>query len=311
MNFSDSFVQQQYQAAYNFALYKLGNSGHAEDVAAQTVNLFVLKSGTISPDKFSSWIRSTCLNYCRKYYDNKKRDNFLQKGLRDNLIDFFGVEHDSDLTASFRKSMEELDELETRSLILYFNCGQNLKKMSEVTGESHASLRKRISRIKMKLKAETYKNLGYIATKKIVVPKLHEAIIQFVRRLKKNIEENTIDKMFYYFSESNTQNYQPNYDIMKIKDYEVILRDGKYKIYLLYLDSQQQINSIAFSFFLNEKNQLKITGLPKQKRKLAILTKSSEAAKELSSLMKSFPEDRQGLIKIPPEIMMKLTEKVG
>jgi len=309
MEFSDSFVQQQYQAAYNFALYKLGNSSYAEDVAAQTVNLSILKSGSINPDKLNSWVRTTCLNYCRKYYDNKKRENSLHKGLRDNLIDFFGIEHDNELTESFRKSMQELDELEARSLVLYFNCGQNIKKMSEVTGESHTGLRKRISRIKMKLKAETYKNLGYIATKKIVVPKLHEAIIQFVRRLKKNIEDNTIDKMFYYFSESNTKNYQPNFDIMKIKEYEVILRDGKYKIYLLYLDSQQQINSIAFSFFLNEKNQLKITGLPKQKRKLAILTKSSEAAQELSSLMKSFPENRKGLIKIPQDVMIKLTER--
>ena len=311
MEINEGFVQQQYQAAYNFALYKLGNSGQAEDVAAQTVNLFILKSGTINPDKFNAWIRSTCLNYCRKFYDNKKRENFLQKGLRDSLVEFFGVEHDNDLTENFKKSMEDLDELETRSLVLYFNCGQNVKKMSEVTGESHASLRKRVYRIKMKLKAETYKNLGYIATKKIVVPKLHEAIIQFVRRLKSNIENNTIDKMFYYFSESNTQNYNPDFDIQKIKDYEVILCDGKYKIYLFYLDSSQQINNITFSFFLNEKNQLKISGLPKQQRKIAKLNKNSQSAKELSSLLKKFPENRQGLIKIPPEIMSKLTEQVG
>jgi len=49
--------------------------------------------------------------------------------------------------------------------------------------------------------------------------------------------------------------------------------------------------------------------LPKQKRKLAILTKSSEAAQELSSLMKSFPENRKGLIKIPQDVMIKLTER--
>jgi RNA polymerase sigma factor (sigma-70 family) len=310
MEINEGFVQQQYQAAYNFALYKLGNSGQAEDVAAQTVNLFILKSNTINPEKFNAWIRSTCLNYCRKFYDNKKRENFLQKGLRESLVEFFGVEHDSNLTDNFKKSMENLDELETRSLVLYFNCGQNVKNMSEITGESHASLRKRVYRIKMKLKAETYKNLGYIATKKIIVPKLHEAIIQFVRRLKNNIEDNTIDKMFYYFSETNTQNYNPNFDIQKIKDYEVILCDGKYKIYLFYLDSQKQMNNITFSFFLNEKNQLKISGLPKQQRKIAKLNKSSQSAKELSSLLKKFPENRQGLIKIPPEIMQKLTERV-
>ncbi|MCF7911019.1 MAG: sigma-70 family RNA polymerase sigma factor [Candidatus Cloacimonetes bacterium] len=308
MEFNEGFVQQQYQAAYNYALYKLGNSSQAEDVAAQTVNLFILKSDTINSDKFNAWIRSTCLNYCRKYYDNTKKENFLQKGLRESLINFFGVEHDGNLTENFRQSMENLDELEARSLVLYFNCGQNIKKMSEVTGESHVSLRKRISRIKMKLKAETYKNLGYIATKKIIVPKLHEAIIQFVRRLKNNIENNTIDKMFYYFSESNTQNFNPDFDIQKIKDYEVILCDGKYKIYLFYLDSQQHINNIIFSFFLNDKNQLKISGLPKKQRKLAKITKSTESARELSSLLEKYPENRQGLIKIPQEVMQKLTE---
>ncbi|MDP8221090.1 MAG: hypothetical protein P9X26_07080, partial [Candidatus Stygibacter frigidus] len=58
----------------------------------------------------------------------------------------------------------------------------------------------------------------------------------------------------------------------------------------------------------NEKNQLKITELPKKQRKIAKLIKSSAAAEELSSLMKSFPEDRKELIKIPQEVMAKLTE---
>ncbi len=307
MEVNDSFVQQHYQTAYNFALYKLGNSSQAEDVAAQTINLFILKSSMINPDKFTAWVRTTCLNYCRKYYDNKRKENFLQKGLREDLVEFFNIEHDSELTENFRKSMESLNELDTRSLVLYFNCGQNIKKMAEVTGESHVSLRKRISRIKQKLKAETYKNLGYIATKKIIVPQLHEAIIQFVRRLKKNIEDNTIEKMFYYFSETNIKKYKPEFDIQQIKDYEVILRDGKFKIFLFYLDSEQQINNISFTFFLNEKNQLKISGLPKQQRKIVKLKMNSQSANELSLLLKNYPENRHGLIKIPQEIMKKLT----
>ena len=307
MELNDGLIQQHYKDVYNFALYKLGDSNKAEDVASQTINLFILKGDMITTDNYYSWLRSTCLNYCRKLYDNKKKDRTLYKGLRDNLVEFFKVEHDSELTHNFHLAMESLNELDARSLVLYFYSGQNVKKMSEITGESHDSVRKRIYRIKKKLKAETYKNLGYIATKKIVIPKLHEAIIQFIRRLKKNIENNTIEKMFYYFSKTNISNYKPEYDIQKIKDYEVTLKNGKYRIFIFYHDSQKQINNISFTFYLNEKNQLKISELPERRRRLVKIDRNSNTAKEIASLLKDYPESRNGLIKIPLEIMQRLT----
>lgn len=307
MESNDVFVQEQYQIAYNFALYKLGNSALAEEAAAQTINLFLLKSEMINSEKYSSWVRGTCLNYCRKYYDHKKKEQYLNNGIKETLINHFKTEHDTGLSENFQLAMEKLDELETRTLVLYFKCDQSTKSMSEITGENQSSLRKRIYRIKQKLKAETYKSLGYIATKKIIVPKLHEAIIQFVRRLKRNIENNTINKMFYYFSETSIKNYRPDFDIQKIKDYEVTLKNNVYKIYIFYHDSESQINTISFKFYLNEKNQLKITDLPEKKRKLVRVKKNTESAKELEELLKKFPEGRKGLVKIPPEVMEKLT----
>jgi hypothetical protein len=133
-----------------------------------------------------------------------------------------------------------------------------------------------------------------------------------VRRLKKNIDNNSIEKMFYYFSETNTANYKPQFDIQKVKDYEVILKNGKFKIYLFYSDSEKQINTVSFSFYINEKNQLKISELPKQKRKIVKLNKNknSEAYQELNQLLKDYPENRQGLIKIPSDIMRRLAKEV-
>ncbi|MCF7918338.1 MAG: sigma-70 family RNA polymerase sigma factor [Candidatus Cloacimonetes bacterium] len=311
MELNDSYVQDHFQKAYSFALYKLGNKQQAEDIASQTINLFLLKSDMINPEKTESWVRGTCLNFCRKYFTNVDRERTTLNYVRDELISFYDVDHteDNELLTNFRKAMESLNELEARSLVLYFNSGQNIKRMSEIIGENHASLRKRISRIKQKLKAETYKELGYIATKKIIVPQMHEAIIQFVKRLKTNIENNTIEKMFYYFSEANIKDYKPQYDIQKIRDYEVVLRDGKYTIYLFYQDSENKMSNIFFTFYLNSKNQLKITKLPKQGTKMICLKAGTVSAQEIIKYLKENPENHQGLIKMSPEMIKRIIAK--
>jgi RNA polymerase sigma factor (sigma-70 family) len=309
MDINENIIRQQFEIAYNFALYKLGNVGQAEDVAAQVINLYILKSDQINTEKVSAWIRGTCLNYCHKFYDQKNREKVLTQNLKEHLITSFATESNDDLATNFRNALENLSELDTRSLVLYFCAGQNLRKMSEITGESYSNLRKRIYRIKQKIKADTYKNLGFIATKKIIVPQLHEAIIQFVRRLKSNIQANTIENMFYYFSETELKNYNPQFDIHTIKDYEVLLKDGVYKIFLFYLDSNNQMNNLAFSFFLNEKKQLKISNLPKQQNKIMKISQNSSAAAELSALLNDYPEDNRGLVKIPPELLKNFITK--
>jgi RNA polymerase sigma factor (sigma-70 family) len=308
MELSDSYLQEHYKKAYSFALYKLGDKQQAEDVASQAINLFLLKSDMINPEKTDSWLRGTCLNYCRKYFQSVVRDRNAINRIQEELITSYNVDHDDDneLMENFRKAMESLSELETRSLVLYFNSGQNIKRMAEIIGENYGSLRKRIFRIKQKLKAETYKELGYIATKKIIVPQMHEAIIQFVKRLKMNIESNTIEKMFYYFSEVNIADYKPEFDIRKIKEYEVILRNGKYTIYLFYLDSENKINNIYFTFYLNDKNQLKITRLPKQESRMMIFEKDSVITQDVFNYLKTCPENSQGMVKLPPELLHKM-----
>lgn len=311
MESSSNFLSDYFTDTYNFAYYKLGNKQQAEDVASQTINLFLLKTDMINPEKRIAWLRTTCLNYCRKYYTRVVRDKRNINHVREELIHFYRDDHQEnlELISSFRKAMENLNELEARTLVIYFNSGQNIKKMSEIIGENYSSLRKRIFRIKNKLKAETYKELGYIATRKIIIPQLHEAVIQFIKRLKKNIENNTIEKMFYYFSEIDIKDYKPEFDIQKIRDYEVTLRDGIYTIYLFYQDSAEVMRNLNFSFHLNRKNQLKIIRLPKMARRLLHFENSTKTAQEIIKLLRNSPENGKGLIKINSDTLKQIIAK--
>jgi len=311
MELNDSNVQELFKKTYTFALYKLGNMQQAEDVASQTINKFILKSDMVNSEKAESWLRTTCLNNCRKYFREVNREHKVINQVQQELIGLYDVEHsdNSELMENFRKAISNLNELEARSLVLYFNSGQNVKKMAEIIGENYGSLRKRIFRIKQKLKAETYKELGYIATKKIVIPQMHEAIIQFVKRLKKNVEQNTIEKMFYYFSEVKLKDYNPQFDINTIKDYEIVLRKGKYTIYLFYSDSTSKLCNLYFTFYLNEKNQLKITKLPQVPKKMVTFAPNSAAANKMIKYLKDHPESNKGLIKISDDIINEIAAK--
>lgn len=310
MKLQDRKLRDHYRTAYNYAYYKIGSKCHAEDIASQAVNLYILKSDSINPAKANSWIRTACLNYCRKYYTQKAKSNKMINHVQQELIDYYKTDHEqgtNNLHDKFFSAMENLSELETRTLVLYFKNEQNIKKLAEEIGENYSGLRKRIFRIKQKLKAETYRELGYIATRKIVTPHMHEAIIQFVKRLKKNIENNTIEKMFYYFSETNIKDFNPDFDINKIKDYEVLLRNGKYTIFLFYTDSQQKMNNFHFTFYLNSKKQLKILKLPEKSKKIIEFSDGSEKAEKIKELMKNTRTDHNGFIKIPSDLLEKIS----
>ena len=311
MNYTDKQLEEYNKAAFGYALYLTGNIDAANDIASQTISLFLLSFKGGSNEK--GWIINTVKNYSNKYFDKIKLENKQVRTYREELVEkIYGqveYERDESLQEAFRDSFEALNDIELKSLFYYFQCNENIKEMHDNIGGSYATLRKQVSRIKNKLKAETYRNLGFIGTKMIVTPQLDNLIYQFLLRFKKNLENNTLEKMHYYFSEVDLKNYNPSYEIKKILDYDIEINDKIYKAWVFFQNKQNVGDSFYIEFFIDDKNHLKIVTPPTKPQKLFIIEESSEEGKQIRKLLDTFPIDKSGRPKIPEEEMDKIIKQ--
>jgi hypothetical protein len=311
LNYTDKQLEEYNKAAFGYALYLTGNIDAANDIASQTISLFLLSFKGDCNEK--GWIINTVKNYSNKYFDKIKLENKQVLTYREELVEkVYGqveYERDESLKEAFRDSFEALNDHELKSLFYYFQCNENIKEMHNNIGGSYVTLRKQISRIKNKLKAETYRNLGFIGTKMIVTPQLDNLIYQFLKRFKKNLENNTLEKMHYYFSEVDLNNYNPTYEIKEILEYDIDLNDSIYKAWVFFQNKHNVIDSFYIDFFVDDKNYLKIVTPPTKTKKIVIIEPESEEGKQIRKLLDTFPIDKSGRPKIPEEEMDKIIKQ--
>ncbi|MDO9576818.1 MAG: DUF2089 family protein [Candidatus Cloacimonadales bacterium] len=251
------------------------------------------------------WIISTAGNYCKKYFakssketkNTEKYGSEIFKNLMENPI----VESDLELSKAFKESFNALTEVELQTILYYFKCNENFKEIHENLDISYDALRKRLSRIKSKLKAETYKKLGYYGSKRIVTPQLNNLIIKFLQRFKENLENGTINKMYYYFSDVDLSNYEHNIKIKKIIEYDIELLNSVYKAWVFYENKQDIAESFFIEFYIDENNYLRIITPPTKKSNLIVFDADSMEAKKIIELLKKYPEDKTGRPNVPKE----------
>jgi len=311
-------LKNYHTLAYNYALYKVGSLDAAEDIASQTIYSYLLKRDRITSENHGGWIINTSKNYCNQYFDRLQ----LEKKLKHNLIanvageiqtkiyeslDFVEVEKDEFFDA-VKNAKETLSSKELQTYILYLQCETNVQRMVEITAESSDVIRQRISRINRKIKAETYKKFGVITTKKILSPQINDIIKKFLLRFKKNLENNTLNKMFYYFSKKDISDYKPQFNIKKVLDYEVNLKDSIYKIHVVFTNIHDESESFYFSFTV-EHNSLKVIQPPTPHQEHYQV--SIEDTALIMDLLKRYPEDSTGVHNVPDEELQLLKKLLG
>ncbi len=316
---NDAVVLKNYHTlAYNYALYKVGSLDAAEDIASQTIYSYLLKREKIEENNDEGWIVNTSKNYCNQYFDRLKAEKKLQNDMVGNMarelqtkiyesLDFVDNEK-NELLDAVKNAKETLTSKELQTYILYLQCEANVQRMEKIIGESNEVIRQRISRINRKIKAETYKKLGVITTKKILSPQINDIIKKFLLRFKKHLENNTLNKMFYYFSKKDISNYNPQFNIKKVLDYEVVLDDAIYTIHVVFTNTQDEDESFYFSFTV-ENNFLKVLQPPTPHREHYQL--SGEDAEILLTLLKKYPEDSTGAHRVPDEELVLLRRILG
>ncbi|MCK4655096.1 MAG: sigma-70 family RNA polymerase sigma factor [Candidatus Cloacimonetes bacterium] len=287
-------ISEYQKLAFKCALNRTGNVIEAREIASQTLTLYLKKKHIMKNTK--GWIINTTRNYCNKLFEESKKYKLWKKELKDDLLSKSScIERDDSLKTAFRDSLNTLNRKELKTLYYFYQSSQSIKKMYKVYGGSYQALRKRISRIKKKLKAETYRRLGVIASKKIVTPQLENLINNFLRSFRINLKNETLEKMYYYFSEVNLKNYKPSFDIKKIVEYSIQFNDYVYKILVIFKNQNGDIDSFSFEFYIDNKNYLKIKKLPQKPKKMIRISINSDEGKKIVELLRMYPENRESL----------------
>ena len=319
MKKNDTEVLKNYhKLAYNYALYKVGSLDAAEDIASQTIYSYLLKRDRVLHENHEGWIINTSKNYCNQYFDQKKSERKLCSTLKRNLAeelhqkiidrtDFLEQEKIR-LANAVNDVKDSLSENELETYIFYLQCDGNIKRMHRTTGESYSALRQRVSRIKRRIKAETFHRMGIIATKKIITPEINNIITKFLLRFKEHLENNTLDKMFYYFSKKDIGKYKPSFHIEKVLDYEVQLKDSIYSIHVVFTNKKGMDESLYFSFTV-ENNFLKVLQPPTPHQEHLQL--SIDEADMILNMLKQYPEDSTGVHNLPDDELQLLKKLLG
>ena len=316
---NDALVLKNYHTlAYNYALYKVGSIDTAEDIASQTIYSYLLKREKIETNNHEGWIVNTSKNYCSQHFDRLKAEKKLQHDMMGNMagelqskiyesLDFVDNEK-SEFLDAVNNAKETLSPKELQTYILYLQCETNVQRMESIVGESNEVIRQRISRINRKIKAETYKKLGMIASKKILSPQINDIIKKFILRFKKHLENNTLNKMFYYFSKSDLSDYNPQFCIKKVIDYDVELENSIYTIHVVFTNNHDESESFYFCFTM-EHNALKVIQPPTPHREHFRL--SVEDADKILNMLKKYPEDSKGVVNLPDDELALIKKLIG
>jgi hypothetical protein len=226
------------------------------------------------------------------------------------LIEDQTSEQDGELHKAYQDALSNLSEEELKTLLFYFQCNSNIKEMHRISELSYASLRKKMSRIKQRLKAQTLRNLGMVASKRIVTPQLDNLIIKFIQRFKENLEAGTLEKMYYYFSRVDLQTYNPSLQIKKIRDYEIELVDNVYKVWVIFINNEDQPDAFTLSFEVDGTNHLRIVTPPTRQQRIVRIAPDSAEFSRLEALLKQATIAKDGTLNLSPDILDSIVAQV-
>ena len=133
---------------------------------------------------------------------------------------------------------------------------------------------------------------GMKSSKKIVGANLHQNLINFIKKFKQAIEENSLEKMKLYLRECEIPIEIPQIEIKQVADYDIFsLGRHKFQLYVYSFNQQNEFSSFITVFEVYNDNSIKILEFPKQPSKIVALKENTIPQDVLESLKKNAQGD--------------------
>jgi len=289
----------------------LTNQEDQEDVLVLVYMKYYLNSAKIDSEKLRSWIQKVTKNAAIDLLKKQKRD------VLNNPVDFNKIENIYTETFLEDKQIKTLSEvLEENNIDLkesdkellqkYIAEGRILRQVAIKKGISYSTLRKRLYRLKREIRAEYNKQHGMIASRAIVGAKLHENLINFIKKFKNALETNSLEKMKLYFRECEIPPKIPDIKIKNVLDYEIrLIENKKYELFVPYRNKNNQISGFTTIFEIYNENAIKIIQFPQPPQKIL----EFQIDKEIKDIIMQTKKD--GTLKMKREEIMEFINGKG
>lgn len=275
--------------AFSAALSVLKNVDDAEDVAQNVCLKFLQKRDTIdNPKSWSTVVaRNESFAFCKKR--NIELSGF-NCGL--DILHAEKIAEAEEINPEFETiSREEAKELLSKDDYSFYKLlikyQQDVNKIMKATKRSKSYVYGASYRVKRNLKAAKLLKEGYRGTRDIVSYNLHQNILNFIKALKRNMQNNSLSKMHNYFREIDISKV-PNFDITIVFDYQLhLLKDRSYDLLIPYKNSNNEVKFCILLFKINKLNEIIITKIYHKPSKV-LAVKGTE-------IMDEFKEMKKGL----------------
>jgi DNA-binding Lrp family transcriptional regulator len=214
--------------------------------------------------------------------------------------------HIKTLSEVLQENKVTLKNSDKELLKKYVAEGRKIRQVAIKKGISYSTLRKRIYRLKKEIQAEYNKQHGMIASHAIVGAKLHENILNFIKKFKQAIEDNSLEKMKLYFRECEIPPEIPKINIKEIIDYDIkLISKNKFKLYVHYYNKQHKYSNFNTLFEIYNENSIKIIQFPQPPKKIFEL----EIDKDIGDIIMQTKKD--GTLKMKREEIMEFIKGKG
>ena len=299
--------QKVIKLAYSEISKLINNQEDIKELSHMIAIKYFLNKSNIKNE--NNWIitaaKNAAIDFLRKSnHDLLRNSNDFEKVENRITANLLENKPEKDTKEILENAKNILSVQERKLLELYFQEGKRLKKISRYRNIGYEGLKKKLYRLKKEIKAEYNRKMGMIATKEIIGARLHENIIYFVKQFQKAIEENSLDRMKFYFRDCPIPTKIPDIKISKIIQYEVKLIDkNTYKLVVYYINGKGTFSAFNTIFEIYNRNSIRILDFPKTPTKIIAISK--EEAKKIEGELVVNEKGMLNLKKTDLEILLK------
>jgi len=309
---NDKYYEDLIKNSFRIIKKYVSSNEDCKDLAQIVIMKYHLNRDRINHENLDNWIYTTTKNTAIDFLRKSKNDpvksatsfELIENQLTNNFLDDNPTQSEN-IDQIIERYTDILSKPERELLKTYAENGFRVKKIARRKKQNYEALKKRIYRLKSELRANYNREMGMIASKQIVGAKLHENLMNFLKKFKKALENNKLETMNIYLRDCRIPPKVPNINIKSVKGYDIkYISDNKYQLYVAY-DSTTRINQIFLTVFeIYNENAIKIVDFPKSPQKFYQI----EVDNLPPELQKLAVRDEKGLLKLK-SVDLKTLEK--
>lgn len=294
-----SELNMDYDEITNFAYKVAIEFVHDEDLAKEIAQVAAiecyLNQDNLREESLNSWLYAVAKNKAismlkKRRTEFKKITDLYDKALVDRFAKYEQLDASKPLEEffleekEFHESPDSLNELlnnipkrviplKHRDLLFkIIRSNYDYKRLSKSMGLSVSNLRKKFYRIKKTIYLYHKINNGTKRLHPIPGTKLNRNILNLVKRLKHNIQNNDFSIFDEFDLDAEITNFLKTRCIKDVFDYRVdIENENEYRLMLAYMDNNDEVCSVKF-LIKNINSKIKICSSPIKPKKILKIT---------------------------------------